>query len=178
MPKNDQRDNEPRVFRAHVLANKDAAAATVHEITAAYYQHINGFVTFKDNDGQAVYAAREELVSQIERLRTHVILAIASEELGFIIDALHGQLAELDHAEPQDSITARKAQYHREAASALVESLERLRDIAAVREAEGVSSLPRSKPGCTCQFSSTPAGGNMTLNPGCPVHRTTAGALV
>lgn len=173
MPKNDQRDNEPRVFRVHVLDDTINTAHTVHEVTAAYYQHVNGFVTFKDNAGQAVYAAREDLVSQIERLRTHVILAIAREELELILGAVNEQAARLGD-DPCDSITADTAKQ----LTVLAESLERLRGIAAVREAEDVSSLPRSKPACTCQFSSTPAGGNMTLNPGCLVHRTTAGALV
>lgn len=174
MPKNDQRDNEPRVFRVHVLDDTINTAHTVHEVTAAYYQHVNGFVTFKDNAGQAVYAAREDLVSQIERLRTHVILAIAREELELILACLCERVDHLAAAQPPDEITASEV----EQVARLTESLERLRDIAIVREAEDISSLPRSKPVCTCQFSSTPAGGNMTLNPGCPVHRTTAGALV
>jgi hypothetical protein len=170
MPKNDQRDNEPRVFRIHTQPDKTNPAGVVHEVTAAYYQHVNGFVTFKDNAGQAVYAAREDLVSQIERLRTHVILAIAHEELELILTALAQRAAILrDGAREPEAA---------EQVATLAESLERLRDIAGVREAEDVSSLPRSKPLCTCQISFGNTGNVTTLNPGCEVHRTTSNALV
>lgn len=136
---------DAHVFRVHTNNHESIVegATTTREVTAAYYQHEHGFITFKDNRGGSLYMVREELVQQIERLRTHVILAVASEELGFIIDALHSQLATLDDIEPRDSTTAAKAKYHREAATSLVESLERLRPVASQRHVEDVSSLPR-----------------------------------
>jgi len=169
MGRTDPKDQDARVFRVRTLDTETIAEGDrVHEVTAAYYQHEHGFVTFKDNDGQAVYAVREELVHQIERLRTHVILAIASEELELILTALHG----VRRDDPRDSISFDEMKR----TAALAESLERLRPIASQRHTEDPSSLPRTAPTCTCQNTVAEGRWTTVMNPSCPVHRTTASA--
>lgn len=131
---------DAHVFRIHTYDHSStiAGATAEREVTADYYQHEHGFITFKDNSGGSLYTVREELVHQIERLRTHVILAIASEELDLILTGLRERAEHLGN-DPRDSITAREARQ----VALLAESLERLRPIASLRAGEDASSLPR-----------------------------------
>jgi hypothetical protein len=128
---------DARVFRITARTAADGGTFT-KEVTALYWQNEQGFIIFKDLGHSGVYTIAAERVLEIERLRTHVILAIASEELDLILGALREQAVRLGD-DPRDSITAREAQQ----VAALAESLERLRPIAALRESEDVSSLPR-----------------------------------
>lgn len=61
---------DAHVFRIHTYDRSStiAGATAEREVTAEYYQHEHGFVTFKDRSGGSLYMVREELVHQIERV--------------------------------------------------------------------------------------------------------------
>lgn len=131
-----QPDSEDaRVFRITARRGDDTFTK---EVTALYHQNEQGFIVFKDLGHAAVYTIAADSVLEIERLRTHVILAIADEELRLILSALREQATHL-HATARDSDTAKTA----EDMSALADSLDRLKPISQQRAAEDVSSLPR-----------------------------------
>lgn len=62
------------------------APVTDVPVTAAYFHFDDGFITFK-NGGEAVYAARADLVTQIMRTGSNLV-AIPAKDAGIVARAL------------------------------------------------------------------------------------------
>jgi hypothetical protein len=144
-----------------------ATSCDVKEVIAVYYQHDNGFIVFKDIEHAAVLTVASSSVLEIERLRTHSILAVADDELDMVVSALREQAGRVFRG-ADDSDTVHEA----ERLTALADSLERLVPVAADRAAKDASSMPRSTSTasavfCTCGVMT---GGARSDNPNCPMH--------
>lgn len=109
-----------------------AAGNVVKEVVALYHQYEDGFITFKDNSGAAAFTVASAYVLEIERLRTHCILAVADDELDMVIAALR-ELADVSDDAGHMAL--------------LADSLERLRPVTADRAAADQSSMPRMSSG-------------------------------
>ena len=114
---------------------------SVKEVVAVYHKNENGFVAFKDNAHATVFSVADSAVLDIERLRTHVLLAIADDELHLITGALRELAGVVFRADDTSDAAAEV-----ERLTQLADSLERLNDVAAERAAADASSLPRSTP--------------------------------
>lgn len=130
------------------------------EVAAAYYKSEDGFVVFKDFAHAMVFSVAEPSVLEIERLRSHALLAVSDDELRQVVGALRGnadRAAGADFMPLADDLTR------------LADALERLNGDRLVKEP---SPHSRAAGGvmCTC---GTMTGGRRDDNPACKMHHGT-----
>ena len=168
MPKHDLDPRDAHTFRVYVR-HAGTDMDTHQEDIPLNHLVENDIVDFTDNTHAAVLTLARASVLEIQRLRTHALLAVSHDELATITRVLRGE-SDRVLAEAQDSGAVQEGK----ALAFLADSLERLNPVAATRAAEDPSSLPRTTPACTCQVTEAEGRWTTVMNWSCPVHRTTS----